>query len=158
MKIGKIITFSTLALGLIGSQSLNANPIAAMMAALPALPQVSLPKVDLGVGQRVDNISESLDYAAYSIHYVGMYGAPAVNNLSKSVNNLVYNGIYKGIQSAGICATGVIAAACGLGIITSTILNDTAKNKKTKYALGAGLSALGVAAIMGSNWLAGIKN
>lgn len=147
----KLIYFTLLA-SLISSQGIYAyTGAAAVLAALPAIPQM-----DLGVGKRVDNISESLDYAAYSIHYVGLYGTPAINGLSKSINNLVYNGIYKGVKSAGICATGVIAAACGLGIITNTVLNDTAKNKKTKYAIGAGLSALGIATVMASNWLAGL--
>ncbi len=121
------------------------------VAQLPKFPEIPTP--NFGIGDRVDNISDSLDRAAASIHYVGFWGAPAVNRLSNSINDLVY----KGILSAGICATGVITAACGLGIITHTLLNDKAAKKPMKYTIGAGLAAIGIATVLCSNWLSGLR-
>lgn len=120
---------------------------AAILAAMPAIGKV--PEVNLGIGDRIDKMTESLDYAAGSLFYVAMAGKPALNNLSKSISDLAY----KGFMSAGICAVGASVATCGLGIITHTILNDSSKKPRTKYAIGAGFTALGIATILGSNWI-----
>lgn len=120
---------------------------AAVLAAMPAIAKV--PEVNLGIGDRVDKVTESLDYAAGSLYYVATAGKPAINNLSRSITDLVY----KGFMSAGICAVGASLAACGLGIITHTILQDNAKKSRIKYAIGAGFAALGLTTILGSNWI-----
>lgn len=119
----------------------------ALLGAIPALGKV--PEINLGIGDRVDKVTESLDYAGGSLYYVAAVGKPALNNLSQSISDLVY----KGFMSAGICAVGASVTACGLGIITHTILKDNAKKPRTKYAIGAGFAALGLATILGSNWI-----
>lgn len=153
----------TLLAGLILSNGLKAQPaLAAFWAALPTISaKLELPSIikpDLNVGQRVEDMTDAINWGAESISYLTDKGAPAINGLSKSIDTLVYEGIYKGVKQAGICATGVLATASGLGIITHTILNDNAKNKKTKYALGAGLTALGIATVLSSNWIASLSN
>lgn len=102
----------------------------------------------------LDKASAIVDKGHEALHYIGRDAVVnSLNYLSKSVNNLVAKGVtlnfgpHKIIPQLGFCAVGILASACGLGVITHTALQKKQKNSTRKYLAGAGMLTLGIASL-----------
>lgn len=107
------------------------------------------------------DVVDSLNKVGNSINYVGRAKTlKTLDRLSQAAENLTNKGIKLDTQidtdslaAASFCCTGIVVALCGVGVITHTALRDDVKNARTKYLVGSGLTALGIASIWCSTWL-----
>lgn len=164
MKLSKIITYSTLAAGLI----LSANTHASVWSAfgLTEAAQEASSNTESGnswlkrlgsLYEATKSLAENTKWLSESINYVGRPETlQTLNDLSQSAKDLSTKGVKinaESLKQITLCSVGAAAALSGIGIITYTALKDDVKNAKNKYLAGAGLAALGIASVMCSNWL-----
>lgn len=182
MKFSKIITYPILAISLLISSQAQAAWISALGIA-EAAQEASGPDNGNGLLKRLSSLYEatkslaentrwlsdsinyvgrkevvdSLNHVGSSINYVGRPETlQTLNDLSQSAKDLSTKGVKintESLKEITLCGVGAAAALSGIGIITYTALKDDAKNARTKYLVGVGLTALGITSVLCSNWL-----
>lgn len=165
MKSFKTITYFTLALGIALGGTVQAWPsLAALPFTLPFIEANDANGENGGLLNRLSalyeatkSLSTNTKWLSESIKYVGREDVvKSLNNLAKSGNELTTEGIKinpDSIKQIALCSTATIAALSGIAIITHTAFRDDAKHARTKYTVGAGLTALGILSVLSSNWL-----
>jgi hypothetical protein len=102
----------------------------------------------------LDKTDAIVDKASQALNYIGRDTViHSLNGVSAAANNLVKKGVIlhfgsnKIVPQIGFCAAGILASACGLGVLTYTALQKDQQNTKKKYLAGAGMLGLGIAAL-----------
>jgi hypothetical protein len=107
-----------------------------------------------GIIDSIHKNSKAFKYLGQGLYYIGRDRViDALNGIYKAADNLVKYGVtlhfgpHEIIPQIGFCTTGIIASACGLGVITHTALQNDQKDTKPKYLAGASMLGLGIASL-----------